>query len=78
MHEALRRTGTLCTLESYEAVPEYSAVGDSASNCRAERAVQTIADQNKTLNSALEARVDTRVPSDHPDPAGWSNAQPTC
>ena len=64
--EALRRTGKSGTFESYEAVPEYSAVGDSASNGRAERAEQNIEDQLRTLKSALEARINTRVPSDHP------------
>ena len=63
---ALQRTGKSGTFESYEAVPEYSAVGASASNGRAERAVQTIEDQLRTLKSALEARIDTRVPSTHP------------
>ena len=59
--EALRRTGKSGTFESYEAVPENSAVGDSASNGRAERAVQTIEDQLRTLKSALEARIETKT-----------------
>ena len=63
---ALQKTGKSGTFESYEAVPEYSAAGASASNGRAERAVQTIGNQLRTLKSALEARIDTRVPSTHP------------
>ena len=66
MDEAPRRTGKSGTFESYGAVAEYSGVGASASNGRAERAVQTVEDQLRTLKSALEVRIDTRVPSDHP------------
>ena len=43
--EALRQTGKSGTFEPYEAVPEYNALGDSASDSRAERAVPTIEDQ---------------------------------
>ena len=42
IEETLRRTGKSGTFESYEAVSEYSAVGESASNGRAERAVQIV------------------------------------
>ena len=48
------------------AVPEYSAVGESASNGRAERAVQQIEDQARTLKSALESRIGARIGSTHP------------
>ena len=47
------------------AVPEYSAVGESASNGRAERAVQQIEDQARTLKSALESRIGLRIGSTH-------------
>ena len=49
-----------------EAVPEYSAVGDSASNGKAARAVQMLEDQIKTLKSDLEARINARVNARHP------------
>ena len=48
------------------AVPEYSAIGESASNGRAERAVQMIEDQARTLKSALETRIGARIGSTHP------------
>ena len=63
---ALRRTGKSGVFESYDSVPEYSAVGASPSNGRAERAVQTIEDQLRTLKSAIESRTNSRIPSDHP------------
>ena len=40
IEEALRRVGKSGTFEAFEAIPEYSAVGESASNGKAERAVQ--------------------------------------
>ena len=64
--KVLRRTGKSGVVEAYEPVPEYSAVGASPSNDRAKSAVQTIQDQLRTLKSALESRIDTRVPSDRP------------
>ena len=54
--DALRRTGKSGVLESYESVPEYSAVGASPSNGRAERAVQTIEDQLRTLKSGIASK----------------------
>ena len=48
------------------AVPETGAVGESQSNSRAERAVQTLEDQLRTLKAALESRIQARVPSTHP------------
>ena len=63
--EALRRTGRSGIFESYESVPEYSAVGSSQSNGRAERAVQTVEDQLRTLKLALEARLNRRLPATH-------------
>ena len=64
--DALRRTGTSGVFESYESMPEYSAVGASPSNGRAERAAQTFEDQLQTLKSAIESRTNSRIPSDHP------------
>ena len=66
VENALARIGKSGTFEAYEAVPEYSAVGSSASNGRAERAVQTVEDQIRTLKSAIESRMKTRLPSDTP------------
>ena len=48
------------------AVPEVSAVGQSASNSRAERAVQQLEDLVRTYKSAVEARMDCKLKSDHP------------
>ena len=64
--DALRRTGKSCVFESCESVPECSAVGASPSNGRAERAVQAIEDQLRTVKSAIGSRIDSRIPSDHP------------
>ena len=64
--EALRRTGKSGTFEAFEAVPENSAVGKSASNGRAERAVQAVEDLLRTLKSALEARLQSKIPVSHP------------
>ena len=63
--DALRRTGKSGVLESSESVPEYSAVGASPSNGRAERAVQTIEDQLRTVKSAIESKINARIPSEH-------------
>ena len=64
--EALRRTGKSGTFEAFEAVPESSAVGESASNGRAERAVQAVEDLLRTLKSTLEARIKRKIPVMHP------------
>ena len=47
------------------AVPENSAVGESASNSRAERSVQTFEDMLRTYKSALDARMGEHLPSNH-------------
>ena len=47
-------------------VPENSAVGSSASNARAERSVQMIEDQTRTLKAALESRASCKIPCHHP------------
>ena len=44
LEEALRITGRTGIFEAFEAIPEVSAVGESASNGRAERAVQSFED----------------------------------
>ena len=49
-----------------EAVPEYSAVGESASNGKAELTFRMIEDRVRTLTSALEARINARVSAQHP------------
>ena len=66
IEEALKRTGRSGEFEAFDAVAEYSAVGESASNGRAERAVQVVEDLLRTLKSALETRIKCRVPSQHP------------
>ena len=48
-----------------QAVAEFSAVGESASNGRGERTVQAVEDLLRTLKSALEARIKVRIPADH-------------
>ena len=47
------------------AIPEYSAVVESASNGKAERSVQQLEDQVRTLKSALEERIGARLGSTH-------------
>ena len=48
------------------AVPEKSAVGQSPSNSRAERSVQQVEDLVRTYKSAIEARMNAKLPSNHP------------
>ena len=72
--EALRRAGRNGQPENpdtfdsglEQAVSEHSAIGESASNGRAERTVQAVEDLLRTLKSALEARIKARIPVDHP------------
>ena len=47
------------------AVPELARPGESQSNGLAERAVQALEDQARTLLVALEARIKVPIPSDH-------------
>ena len=49
-----------------QAVPEASAVGESQSNGRAESSVLRIQDLVRTYKCALESRLSTRIPCDHP------------
>ena len=49
-----------------QAVPEWSAVGESASNGRAERAVQQVQDMLRTYLHALESRIKRSVSCSHP------------
>ena len=62
LEEALRRIGRAGECEAVEAVPESSAVGESASNGRAERTVQSFEDLLRTLKSALETRIQKKLP----------------
>ena len=48
------------------AVPEHSAVGQSASNSRAERSVQRVEDHIRTLLGELESRVSHQFEANHP------------
>ena len=66
--EAVRSVGGTATEDDDAvlcAVPEYSAVGESASNGKAERSVQQLEDQVRTLKSALEERIGARLGSTH-------------
>ena len=49
-----------------QAVPENSAVGKSASNGKAERAVQQVEDMLRTYLHALEGRIKRKIPMSHP------------
>ena len=70
MDEAIRRSGRAGKLlpadvPSPQAVPENSAVGESQSNGRAERTVQTVEDLLRTHKLSLETKIKARLPSDH-------------
>ena len=52
--------------EVFQMVPENSAVGESPSNGRAERAVQMVEDMMRTYLSALESRLKCKIPTQHP------------
>ena len=49
-----------------QAVPEASAVGESQSNGRAESAALRIRDLVRTYKCAIESRMETRLPCNHP------------
>ena len=69
IEEALRRSGRSGIPEEpdtfnsglQQAVAEFSAVGESASNGKAERTVQAVEDMVRTLKSALESRIKSRI-----------------
>lgn len=69
VEEAARRIGRSAspvdTGDVRIAVPENSAVGESQSNGKAERAVQMVEDQARTIKLALESRIGARIPSNH-------------
>ena len=48
------------------AAPEHSALGESASNGLAERAVQALEGQVRTMKLALESRIECDITRDHP------------
>ena len=52
-------------LTATAAVPEESAPGESASNGAAERAIQMVEDQLRTMKHALEARLGVKIPCSH-------------
>ena len=67
MKEAITKSGRAGKhMPLNTAVPEFSAVGESASNGRAERAVQMVEDQMRVGKSALEARLGAKIPCSHP------------
>ena len=45
---------------------EHSAVAESASNGKAEKAIQPVEDLLRTLKSALQERLGGRIPTSHP------------
>ena len=51
---------------SLVAVPEHSHPGESQSNGLAERTIQEVVDQARTLKLALESRLKSRLPCSHP------------
>ena len=70
MEEAVKRSGRSGELlkpdeEPQQGVPENSAVGESASNGRAERTIQAVEDLLRVHKLALEGRLKARIPSDH-------------
>ena len=60
------REGSLYNERLAQMVPEISSVGESQSNGRAERSVQQLQDLVRTYKSALESRLNWRVPTSHP------------
>ena len=67
--EALKQAGATGEVDNdavLAAVPGYSAVGESPLNGRAERTVQIIQDQIRTLKHDLETRLNARLPCAHP------------
>ena len=70
VEEAAQRVGRVASPVALDdariAVPENSAVGESQSNGKAERAIQTVEDQVRTIKLALESRIGARIPSTHP------------
>ena len=71
--DAIRQAGVSILVDDdavLENVPEYNAVGESASNGKAERAVQMLEDQVRTRKSSSEARINARVNARNPA-MGW-------
>ena len=69
MEEAIRKSGRTGHRDEPPvgtAVPENSAVGESASNGRAERTVQEVEDLLRVNKLALEAHIGEQIPSTHP------------
>ena len=73
--EAIRRSNRSGdgkpTAEVIQMVPEWSAVGESPSNGKAERTVQLVEDLLRTYLHALEGRLQTPVPSESPIVRWW-------
>ena len=63
---AVPETGGSFSSGLTQAVAEFSAIGESASNGRTERAVHTFEDLLRTLKSALEARTKAYIAIDLP------------
>ena len=66
MEEAIKRSGRSGSTDPVVAVPEASPVGSSASNGRAERTVQALEDQLRTLKAAFESHIGVQLPCTHP------------
>ena len=70
VEEAAQKVGRCCASAEDDdvriAVPENSAVGESQSNGKAERAIQTVENKVRTVKHAFESRIGARIPSTHP------------
>ena len=69
VNEAIRRNeipGEEFKPELHHAAPEFSDVGSSPSNGKAERAMQLIEDLTRTYLSDLQARLNVKMPTDQP------------
>ena len=65
--DKIQKTGETKSGDDFlQLVPEFSAVGESPSNGKAERAVQAVEDMVRTYLSALEWRLQTKLQSEMP------------
>lgn len=64
--QASQREGSpVCNENLVQMVTEVSAVGESASNGKAENAVQRVEDMMRTYKSAFENHINARIPAKH-------------
>ena len=77
--EKLQKTGEALGGDDFlQLVPEKSAVGESPSNGKAERAVQSVEDMVRTYLHALEHRLKIKMPTDHPVMRWMVDFMPPC